>query len=209
MANILYLLEMGMNDNNITTDIKNHRIRVVNKIDIEYKGNPYNMFFEFTVCDHWRMRYTNKRNGKPLKKAVQETIIKDGLHIDTEYERQENGFPCSFRNLQFENEMWNEHHKFTRADILEVVNRYKIGEKFTDVKLVEETATEIIEKIGGYREKDIVASDHYFGIGETWTDDHKVVKCYKREREFYVGGSSRMVTTRSCEVDLVSGLIVG
>ena len=36
--NILYLLEMGMNDNNIKTDIKNHRIRVIENIDIIYKG---------------------------------------------------------------------------------------------------------------------------------------------------------------------------
>ena len=101
MANILYLLEMGMNDNNITTDIKNHRIRVVNKIDIEYKGNPYNMFFEFTVCDHWRMRYTNKRNGKPLKKAVQETIIKDGFN----YRRYA---PCLGLLKGFEPDKWDD-----------------------------------------------------------------------------------------------------
>ena len=93
--NILYLLEMGMYDNDISTDIKNHRIRVVENIDIGYKGKSYNIFFEFTQGTHRRYRTTNKRTGAPLKKAVEEIILKDGLFIDTEYEKPEtdkNGF---------------------------------------------------------------------------------------------------------------------
>lgn len=46
--------EMGMNDNTITGDIKNHRVRVIENIDILYKGTAYNMFFEFTTGTHHR-----------------------------------------------------------------------------------------------------------------------------------------------------------
>lgn len=40
-ANVLCLREMGCNDNNISTDIKNHRIRVVDNIDIFYNGEKW------------------------------------------------------------------------------------------------------------------------------------------------------------------------
>ena len=111
--NTLYLLEMGMHDNNILTDIKNHRIRVVENIDILYKGKEYNMFFEFTQGTHRRYRTTNKRTGAPLKKAVEEIILKDGLYIDTEYERtetDERGFTwkSSWRNSALEREFYEE-----------------------------------------------------------------------------------------------------
>lgn len=52
MANVLYLREMGMDDNSIKTDVKNHRVRVLENIDIIYNGEKYNMFFEFTHGAH-------------------------------------------------------------------------------------------------------------------------------------------------------------
>lgn len=142
MANVLYLRKMGMDDDTIKTDVKNHRVRVVENIDIIYKGEKYNMFFEFMHGAHRRYRTTNKRTGAPLKKAVEEIILKDGIYISTQFERLEgtrkDGTPyySSYRNLDFESEFCNEHHEYTKKDILEIVNRYKVGEKFTDVCLI-------------------------------------------------------------------------
>lgn len=143
--NVLYLMKMGMNDSSIATDIKNHRIRVIENIDIIYKGEKYNMFFEFTHGRHIRYRFTNKRTGAPLKKPVKEIILKDGLYIDTEFEKLEgtwkDGTPrySSWRNSDLEREIWEEHHAYTKNDILEIINRYKVGEKFTEVCLIEIT----------------------------------------------------------------------
>lgn len=142
----LYLLKMGCDDNNITTDIKNHRVRVVENIDICYKGKTYNMFFEFCQGVHRRYRKTNKRTGAPLKREVEEIIVKDGLYIDTCFDKlesvAEDGTPLytSWRHSGIEQEFYNEHHEYTRAAILEVVNRYKIGEPFTDVCLIDRVA---------------------------------------------------------------------
>ncbi len=219
--NILYLLEMGMNDNTISTDIKNHRIRTVENIDIQYKGELYNMFFEFTQGTHRRHRTTNKRTGAPLKHPVEEIILKDGLFIDTQYEKTETDrtgrtWESSWRNSEFEREFYNEHHGYTKKDILEVVNRYKVGEPFTDICLIETAAREIIRKKGGYREKDILGEgknfqtegSSYFCIGETWNADHKTVRCIKQQWEATKNGR-KLTSADSCEVDLVTGRITG
>ena len=89
--NILWLLSMGMKNDDLN-DIKNHRVRVVENIDIERNGKKYNMFFEFTQWEAWRMRYINKRTGYPLKKPIQEIVNPMGLHIDTQYETIETDY---------------------------------------------------------------------------------------------------------------------
>lgn len=216
----LYLLEMGMNDANISTDIKNHRIRTVENIDIFYKGKTYNMFFEFTQCPHYNYRTTNKRTGAPLKKAVQELIIKDGLHMDTQFEVLEkifaDGTPfyASYRKGDFESEIWNEHHAYTKKDILEIVNRYAI-EKYNKVVLIEKETEKIINTYGGYREKEIIKErdfqtegSHYYKIGNTWNDEHKIVVACRQEWEKTENGR-KLVTTNTCEIDLVTGKITG
>ena len=141
--NKLYLLKMGMDDNGISTDIKNHRVRVIENIDIIYKGEKYNMFFEFTCGTHRRYRTVNKRTGAPLKKPVEEIILKDGLFIVTEFEKTETekGFTwkSSYGKSDLEREIFDEHLEYTQSNILDVVNRYKIGEKFTDICLIETT----------------------------------------------------------------------
>ena len=217
--NILYLREMGMNDNNIMTDVKNHRVRVLENIDIIYKGEKYNMFFEFTQGAHWIERTTNKRTGAPLKKPITETIIKDGLYIDTQFERPEadstgRTWFASYRKCDLEREMWEEHHEYTRNDILDVINRYST-KKYNKVVLIEEETLNIINKIGGFREKDIIAKrdfqtegDYYMEIGDTWTDEHKTVKVNRREWEETENGR-KLVITKTCEVDLVTGKITG
>lgn len=139
----LYLLKMGCDDDNISTDIKNHRVRVVENIDIRYKGEIYNMFFEFCQGAHRRYRKTNKRTGAPLKREVEEIIVKDGLYINTCFDKlervAEDGTPLytSWRCSALEQEFYEEHHGYTREDILKVVNRYKIGEPFTEVYLID------------------------------------------------------------------------
>lgn len=137
----LYLRKMGCDDNNITTNIKNHRVRVIENIDIIYKGEKYNMFFEFTQCTHWNYRTTNKKTGASLKKMVKELLVVDGLHIDTQFEKPEtnsNGytFMMSYRKSDLESEIWNEHHKYTQEDILEIINRYAI-EKYDRIEFVD------------------------------------------------------------------------
>lgn len=134
---------MGCDDNNITTNIKNHRVRVVENIYIRYKGETYNMFFEFCQGAHRRYRKTNKRTGAPLKKPVEEIVLKDGLYVNTQFEKVErvakDGTPLfsSWRHSELENEFYNEHLEYTREAVLEVVNRYKIGEKYTDICLID------------------------------------------------------------------------
>lgn len=142
----LYLLKMGCDDNDITTDIKNHRVRVVENIDICYKGKTYNMFFEFCQGAHRRYRTTNKRTEAPLKREVEEIIVKDGLYINTCFDKlervAEDGTPLytSWRHNELEQEFYEEHREYTQKDILEVVNRYNIGEKYTNICLIDRFA---------------------------------------------------------------------
>lgn len=212
--NVLYLMEMGMNDNTIATDVKNHRVRVLENIDIIYKGEKYNMFFEFTHGAHRRYRKT------PHGNTVKEIILKDGIYIDSQFEKLEgtrkDGTPyySSWRKSDLEAEFYEEHHEYTKKDILEIVNRYKVGEKFTDVCLIETTTAEIIRKKGSYREKEILGDgknfqidgDSYFSIGDTWTEEHKAVRCNK---EVWVPtrNGRKLEVVDFCEVDLITGRI--
>ena len=101
------------------------------------------MFFEFTCGTHRHYRTVNKRTGAPLKKPVKEIILKDGLFIDTEFEKTETEkgytWKSSWRKSDLEREIFDEHLEYTKSNILDVVNRYKIGEKFTDICLIETT----------------------------------------------------------------------
>ena len=108
--NILYRRKMGCDDNMITGDIKNHRVRVIENVDIIYHGKQYNLFFEFLQGVHWHFRYTNKRNGQPLKKPVYEVDLFNGLYLDTEYEEMKDNFLHSFRLSSLEREIWKEHN---------------------------------------------------------------------------------------------------
>lgn len=192
-----------MEDENIKTDVKNHRIRVVENIDIIYKGKEYNMFFEFTHATHYNYRTTNKRTGAPLKKTVQELIIKDGLSLDTQFEQLagtwHDGSPyyASFRKADLEKEVWDQHLAYTKLNIRNIVNKYS-KEKYTGVILIEQEAKHIIETFGGWREKDILNNNSYMEIGGTWNDDHKIVRVNKREN---------CVVTDFCEVDIETGKI--
>lgn len=205
---ILYLEQRGCNDNAIPYDIKNYRINTIENIDIIYDGKNYNMFFEFTTNSHHKVRYNNKRTGEPLKHPVTETVVKNGIFVNTEFERQEGFWPdgktpyiASYRNSKLEHEVWEKHYTYTRENILKIINAYSI-EKYTKVVLIEEEAEKIINEIGGFREKDIIQNDCVYSATatETWNDEHKIVKAYKRENNKIVA---------SCEVDLVTKRITG
>lgn len=205
--NTLWLLSMGMKNDDLN-DIKNHRVRVVENIDIERNGKAYNMFFEFTQWEVWRMRYTNKRTGAPLKKPIQEIINPMGLHIDTEYEtvetsyyydgkqRKEYTYNSSWRCRDLEKEFYNDNLTFCKADILKAVNRYAT-KKFTRVCIIEQEIPRIVEKIGGFREKNIISGDWVAYTQKTWNDDHKIVEVYDR------------TTKTSFDLDLVTNTITG
>jgi hypothetical protein len=145
MKNTLYLLEMGMDDQEILSDIKNHRVRTIENIDIIYKGEKYNMFFEFTFSEHFKYRTVNKRTGKPLKHPVKEIIGKNCLNVDTQFEKKEKNlygkeWMSSWRKLDLEMEVHEKHYLYNKKNILKIVNKYKIGEKFTDICLVKDVS---------------------------------------------------------------------
>lgn len=140
MANVLYLKKMGMDDEDLKGDIKNHRVRVVKNIDILYNGKKYNMFFEFMQGIRYNYRTKNKRTGKPLKKPVREVINSNGVFIDTQFTKKEKfgdrEYNASYSLLPLEKEFVKDNYSFTKKDVLNIVNRYKIGDKFTSIEFV-------------------------------------------------------------------------
>lgn len=205
MNNTLYLREMGCSLNNGLSDVNNHRVRVIENIDILFQDHPYNMFFEFTSWERYTYRTTNKRTGAPLKKAVKELVNINGIGIDTEYEvpqtDEKTGYTwrMSYRNSRLEREIYDKNYSYTKEDILKIINTYSV-KKYNKVVLIEEAAKQITEKLGGYREKAILNNDSVMQIGDTWNEDHKVVRVF--ERVNYKLGDSY-------DVDLVTGRICG
>lgn len=89
---------------------------------------------------------------------------------------------------------------YTKDSILKIVNLYS-PVKYNKVVVVEEAARDIINKLGGYREKNILATDPVFSIKDTtWTDDHKVVRVYSRVKN---------QLDDFCEVDILTNTITG
>lgn len=197
MENVFYLECRGCDDKSMPGDIKNYRVCSIGRTETKYNGKTINLFFEFTQGPHWYYRTENKRTGAPLKKPVYETIISNGVHVNTEYERQEGQFTAAYGLIAFEREMWNQHFDYTKKSILQIVNKYKTGEKYTRVCIIDQEARAIIEKRGGYREKEILANDCVFSKGGTWNDDYKTVRVFSRTLQ------------KRCEVELISGQITG
>lgn len=210
--NYLYFECRGMNDNKIPGDIKNHRIDIMEKIDIVFEGKPYKMFFEFTTGTRFNYRKTHKITGKPLKHIVKECINNNGLWTDTQFEQPETGrywdekercyktynYESSWRLSKLDRVSHDENLSFCKHDILNLINRFSV-KKYKGVILIEEEAATIINHTGGFREKDILAHDPYFKKGDTWTDDHKIIEVCSRQKDYVF----------SCQVDLVTGKITG
>lgn len=200
---VLYLRKMGCDLKAPAPILNNYRVRVIENIDILYNGEALNVFFEFCHGAFWHYRTENLRTGAPLKKPVYIFDLEHGLWLDTQYEVLKGTWPdgapyyASYRHSILEKEFHNERLEYSEASILEVVNRYKIGEKFTTILFIDEAAAAIVNRIGGFREKDIISNGCYFSVGDTWNDSHKVVRITSK-----AGGNS-------CEVDLVTGSICG
>ena len=208
----LFMEKMGMDDNMLVFDIKNHRVRVTENIDIIFEGKFYNMFFEFTARRAWRVRTTNKRTGKPLKHPITETVNPYSIGIDTQFEKPEIGkaadgtiykWESSWRNSKLEHEAVYDKEKqpdYTKQTILDIINTYAI-EKYNKLVFIDEAATEIIKKEGGNREKAILANLAYFGKSETWNNEHKVITAYAKKDE---DGHRD-----TCDIDIITGKICG
>lgn len=189
---VLFLRKMGMDDVKLY-DVRNHRVRVLERIHTTLRNEP--MFFEFTQCDMHKMRYTHKITGRELKHPIYESVNPIGLHLDTEFTNEFG----SYRDLAVEKAVWDMYLDFTRESILKVVNMYSV-DKFAKVVFVDEAATDIIKEMGGYREREILGNDCVFSPTETWNESHKVVRVTERINH-NLGDS--------CEVDLITRKIVG
>lgn len=87
-------------------DINNYR---VGSYDYSITGKDgRNYIIEFGSRDAVNWRTTNKRTGKPLKKAVCEMVLNNALRIDTQYDEDKDGsgFISSWRNLKMEQEFY-------------------------------------------------------------------------------------------------------
>lgn len=162
--NILYLECRGCyffaNDSiNNLSDVGNYRVGAY-KHRIAAKDGRY-YILEFGSYDRKEMLYTSPKTGKPLKRPKYE-VIKNALHISTEFETQENGYKASWRNCKLEKEMHDKKtYLFTKADILKAVNDISIKQYAKIVLLSDESIADslpAIYKLGGYREKNILDS---------------------------------------------------
>ena len=203
----LYLIKRS--SGRVETDMEVSRVEVVGGLEVAIPGK-HTIFMDILSLDfvsfgqwtHYTYR-TTKKDGTPLKKAVKELVNPNGLWIDTEYtEKVFDGYrklDMCFRCLQIEEKVRDLNGNYTKADLLDVVNTIST-ETYKSVVFVEDEVKAIVDRIGGYREKEIL-KDCYFSI-VMWTDEHKCVKCtsIKADDDGY---------RKTCEIDLVSGLIVG
>ena len=161
---------------NSGSDVGNYRVGIYNH-SIRGK-NGINYILEFTRYDKRKMRYTNKRTGEPLKHPVYEIVVKDALHLDTEYEKTEPGFcyPCSFRDCKLEKHIHEKNYTYTKENILNVVN--EISQKqYTQLVIV--CDFKILDRLksiynnSGYREKIII-------------DNLQEVKHIRCDKDYYI-----------------------
>ena len=162
--NVLYLECRGCyffeNDSiNNFSDVGNYRVGAyAHKIQAK-NGKEY--ILEFTGYDRKETRYTALRTGKPLKHPKYETVLKNALHIDTEFEKLEkNGWDSTWRDCKLEKELHDKKiYLFMKADILRAVNDISLKQYdklvlLSNEKLVDRLPT--IYSLGGYRERTIL-----------------------------------------------------
>lgn len=193
----LYFQGMGMDNNNLPYDIKNHRVRLIGLIPTVLHENP--IFMEFDNCKMLKPRYTHKITGAPLKHYKMDCMNTCGLHINTEVEINKGNYFMSYRLLDFEKSVFQQYLNYSTDSILKVVNSVSI-EKYNKVVFIEQEAKKIIEKFGGYREKEILKNDSVFCVTEDWNESHKVVKVQSRINH---------KLDDFCTVDLITCKIVG
>ena len=123
------------------SDVGNYRVGVY---DYSVKGKDgRDYIIEFGECTHYNWRKTHKVTGKPLKHEIREVIVSYGLHLDTQYERDEvdertgRKWKSAWRNSKLEQEVWDMHLPYTLENILKVVN-YISADEYTAVEFKEE-----------------------------------------------------------------------
>ena len=139
--NYLLLEKRGCNffvgDQSCGSDVGNYRVCTPYERIPGKNGRTY--FLEFSL---WRnqakIRYSNKRTGKPLKNPVREIINPIGLHLDTEFEEGD----LSYRDLKLEERISAENPSFTLSDILRVTNDIST-EHYDGIKWVESFQTTV------------------------------------------------------------------
>lgn len=163
--NILYLECRGCyfsasDPINNLSDVGNYRVGVYSHWIAAKDGRSY--ILEFGSYDRKEILYTSPKAGKPLKHPKYEVVLKNALHVSTEFETQENGYKASLRNCELEKEMHDKKtYLFTKADILKAVNDISIKQYAKIVLLSDESIADrlpAIYKLGGYREKSILDS---------------------------------------------------
>ena len=115
---------------NQLSDCENYRIETRKNLVKGKDGNEY--FLSFGGYDKRRTRYTNKRTGAQLKRPVDEVVLENALHIDTEFD-DENGSWC---NCKLESELCEMGLTFTKSDILKAVN-YISADNYTEIEIVD------------------------------------------------------------------------
>lgn len=153
---VLYLEKMGCDfwkDETSESDIKNYRVRTHGETIPGKDGNMY--FLEFSLWrDRKKYRKTHKINGKPLKHPVAEIINTNGIALDTQYTNARG----SWGNCKLEAEISEKNYSYTKADILKIANEISTN-TYTSIIFAPHRAIEAIpkiEKIAGYRERDIL-----------------------------------------------------
>ena len=137
--NYLLLEKRGCNffaeDQSCGSDVGNYRVCTPYSMIPGKNGREY--FLEFTL---WRnrpkLRYSNKRTGKPLKNPVPEIINPIGLHLNTSFREGDS----SYRDLKLEERVSAENPSFTVSDILRVTNDIST-EHYDGIKWVESFQT--------------------------------------------------------------------
>ena len=206
MKKALYLqIRGGRGD--FGTDLNYHRLTTIEDVNIIFDGVQRDLYFEFGHWTRYTYRTTNKRTGAPLKKAVRELVNANALHIDTYFETEETNpagytFKLGRRLSALEKiEIYDKNRDFTRANILDLINKYSTV-KYDAVVIIEEEAAKIINRAGGFREKEILKNGCYFQVSETWNDEHKIVVLTEKQRD--TDGHAN-----ACAVDLITGKITG
>lgn len=128
---ILKMKKMGMDfldGEYLKSDIGNHRIRVVE--DIELKDGRM-MFFEFMVWKKYIWRYHNKKTGQPLKKPIKELFNDTALAIDTQYENEKG---C-YRDSTIEKAVYSLGFDYKKSSILTIINMFS-KKQYTDIEFI-------------------------------------------------------------------------
>lgn len=200
----LYLEERGCAAR-FPYDLYNHRYAVVERVPVVMNRQLHNMFFEFTQYEAYKTRTENKRTGQPLKHPVRELVNPFALAVHCEYEITEymyDGTPYTacYGCHEIERKAFDAAADFCKKSILNAVNVYSIY-FYSKVVIIEQEAKRIIIDKGGNRELDILAADPICKADpDEWNDEHKIVYVYARRNH---------KLAERCELDLVTGLIVG